>query len=124
YKQLEYKLVDSEGDQYTEKGAYIIIDGGYQASITQAKWSERLESVRKDVECFFGSTKGCWRIPKLLLQYWHRKRTDNILLSCCILQNVPHAYDGLAEVEVNTDWTGDAGLHDAFYIAPYTDFLQ
>ncbi|CAN0435080.1 unnamed protein product [Discosporangium mesarthrocarpum] len=27
--QLEYKLVDSEGNKYTEKGAYIIVDGGY-----------------------------------------------------------------------------------------------
>ncbi|CAM9911856.1 unnamed protein product, partial [Discosporangium mesarthrocarpum] len=62
--------------------------------------------------------KGRWRIFKPPLQYWHGKRIDNILFTCCLLQNMPHAYDGLEELEVNTDWTGDAGLHDAFY----TDF--
>ncbi|CAN0445729.1 unnamed protein product, partial [Discosporangium mesarthrocarpum] len=29
YTQLEYKLVDYEGNKYTKKGAYIIVDGGY-----------------------------------------------------------------------------------------------
>ncbi|CAN0257027.1 unnamed protein product, partial [Discosporangium mesarthrocarpum] len=104
YTQLEYKLLDSEGNKYTKKGAYIIVDGGYHkvrtlhdvASITQAQaqGSERLESVGKDVECFFGRTKGRCRILKLPLQCWHRKRTDNTFFSCCILQNMLHAYDG------------------------------
>ncbi|CAM9325400.1 unnamed protein product [Discosporangium mesarthrocarpum] len=75
----------------------------FKVSISQAKSSERLESVCKDVECFLGRTKGRWRILKLPLQYWHRKSTDKIFFSCCILQNMLHAYDGIAEVEVNTD---------------------
>ncbi|CAN0446626.1 unnamed protein product [Discosporangium mesarthrocarpum] len=79
------------GLEYTEKGACIKVSGGYhkwrcticpfKASITQAQAnsSERMESVGKDVECFLGRTKGRWRILKLPLQYWHRKRIDNIL---------------------------------------------
>ncbi|CAM9168548.1 unnamed protein product, partial [Discosporangium mesarthrocarpum] len=97
YTQSVYKVVDYEGNEYTEKGTHIIVDGGYhkwrctispfKASIigTQAKSSERLESVRKDVECFFGRTKGHWRILQLPLQYWHKNRIDNIFFSCCIL---------------------------------------
>ncbi|CAM9795070.1 unnamed protein product, partial [Discosporangium mesarthrocarpum] len=114
--QLEYKIVDFEGNEYTEKGAYIIVNGWrcticpFKASITetQAKTSERLERVCKDVECFFGKNKGRWRVLKLQLQ----KMIDNIYRTCCILQNMLYAYGGLAELEVNTDWTGNAGLHD------------
>ncbi|CAM9130973.1 unnamed protein product, partial [Discosporangium mesarthrocarpum] len=82
-----------------------------------------MESVRKDVECFFGEPEGCWRILKLPLLYWHRKRID-IFFSCCILQNMLHARDALAELEVNIDWSGDGGLHDAFYSDPYTDLSR
>ncbi|CAM9631493.1 unnamed protein product, partial [Discosporangium mesarthrocarpum] len=111
YTKLEYKLVDSEGNKYTKKGAHIIVEGGYhktwsirlrwrctvcsfKAFITQAKRSERLESAGKGVKCFFGRTKGRWRILKLPLQYWYSKRIYNIFFSCCILKNMLHAYDG------------------------------
>ncbi|CAM9541858.1 unnamed protein product [Choristocarpus tenellus] len=97
-----------------------------RASVTQAqaRWSERVESARKNVKCFFGRVKGCYRILKLPLLYSHMKKIDNIFFTCCILQNMPYSYDGLGEFEGNIDWTGDAGLHDAFYSDPYTDFTQ
>ncbi|CAM9648145.1 unnamed protein product [Discosporangium mesarthrocarpum] len=66
YTSMEYTLVDSQGREFTEKAAYLIVDGGYhkwrclmcpfKASSTQAQlmWSNWLESVRKDVECYLG----------------------------------------------------------------------
>ncbi|CAM9456050.1 unnamed protein product, partial [Discosporangium mesarthrocarpum] len=101
-----------------------MIEGGTGITQTQAKRREGPESVHEDVQSFFGETEGRWRILKLPLQYWHRRRIGNVFFSCCTLQNMLHACDGLAELEVNTDWTGDAALHDAFYSDPYTDFSR
>ncbi|CAM9878150.1 unnamed protein product, partial [Choristocarpus tenellus] len=52
--------------------------------------SERVESVRKDVECFFGKVKGRFRILKLPLLYSERKKINNLFFTCCILQNMLH----------------------------------
>ncbi|CAM9498187.1 unnamed protein product [Choristocarpus tenellus] len=52
------------------------------------------------------------------------KKIDNIFFTCCILQDMLHSYNGLGKLEGNTDWTGDAGLHDVFYSDPYTDLKQ
>jgi hypothetical protein len=69
FTEAEFKLYDKTGTQYKIKGAYAISDNGYhQWRIFQfpakhatdgdtAKWSRRLESVRKDVECTFGILK-------------------------------------------------------------------
>ena len=68
-EELEYELYDTFGNKYRCKGGYIIVDGGYIDCIcfidpdkyrmdkTAVLWSEWLESVRKDVECFFGVIK-------------------------------------------------------------------
>ncbi|CAN0438652.1 unnamed protein product [Discosporangium mesarthrocarpum] len=70
YTQKKNTLVDSEGREFTEKGAYLIVDSGnhqwrclmypLKSALTVAgfKWSKHLESVRKDMECFFGRLKG------------------------------------------------------------------
>ncbi|CAM9263664.1 unnamed protein product, partial [Discosporangium mesarthrocarpum] len=78
----------------------------FKASSTQAqlKWSNWLESVRKDVECYFGRLKGRVRILKLPMLYWAssnclRKKMDNMFFMCCILQNMLHTYDGLGTQE-------------------------
>ncbi|CAM9418251.1 unnamed protein product, partial [Discosporangium mesarthrocarpum] len=74
YTQMEHTLVDSEGIEFTEKGTYLIVGFIYHQwrclmcplksarTVTELKWSKRLESVRKDVECFFGRLKGRFRI--------------------------------------------------------------
>ncbi|CAM9738673.1 unnamed protein product [Discosporangium mesarthrocarpum] len=98
-------------------------------TVTELKRSKRLESVRKDVECFFGRLKGLFRILKMLLTFWpssenSRDNIDNIFFVCCILENKPLAYDGLCVLESGTDWCGRDGMHEAFYCDPTTDTTQ
>jgi hypothetical protein len=66
-----------KGEDIEEKGAYLIVDGGYHkwrdlqcpkkhsAVHRDIIWSEWLESVRKGVECLFGVLKGRFRCLKL-----------------------------------------------------------
>ncbi|CAN0408744.1 unnamed protein product, partial [Discosporangium mesarthrocarpum] len=69
----------------------------YEASCNedQLQWSKRLESVRKDVECFCGILKGRFRILKLPLGFRDEDRIDNMFNTCCILHNMLHVCDGL-----------------------------
>lgn len=83
-----------------------------------SKW---LESVRKDVECFFGRVKGRFRILKLPLLFRQKIHIDNIWFTCCILHNLLHEYDGLDKLEDNVHWAGQDGLHDAWIADPETD---
>ena len=62
-------------------GANLIIDNGYakwrimQSPIkfstneNELRWSTRLESVRKDFECFFGRLKARFRILHMLMLF-------------------------------------------------------
>lgn len=75
-------------------------------------FSKRLESVRKDVECFFGILKGRFRILKLPLLYREKRKIDNIFFTCCILHNMLHLIDGLENLERDVNWAGAQGLHD------------
>ncbi|CAM9200286.1 unnamed protein product, partial [Discosporangium mesarthrocarpum] len=100
----------------------------FEASSTQAqrKWSNRLASVRKDVECYFGRLKGRFRILKLSMLYWTssnrlREKIDNMFFTCCIVQNMLHARDGLGTKESGVDWMGHDGMPDAYYCDPTVD---
>jgi len=74
YKNIEYELDFEDGQKRKLKHVYLISDGGYpEESIfmnplgarweaDEVYWSERVESVRKNVECTFGSLKVRWRV--------------------------------------------------------------
>ena len=87
----------------------------------ETAFSRTLESVRKDVECFFGILKGRFRVLKLRVGYHSQESIDNIFFTCCILHNMLHAFDGMDKFEENVDWTGSAGLHNAWEHDPLTD---
>jgi hypothetical protein len=69
---VEYDLYNEFGEKYRCKGGYILVDGGFVNAIVfiepdkfrltkdSVLFSEWLESVRKDVECFFGILKQRW----------------------------------------------------------------
>ena len=68
------------------------------------KWSKRLESVRKDVECCFGRLKGRFRILKLPCRFQSKERVDNCWFAACTLHNMVLTHDGL-----DSRW--EAGVH-------------
>ena len=99
------------------QGAWLLVDNGYlnwgntvcpmKTTIyrNQARWSEWLESMRKDVECTFGILKGRFRILKAGVRLHGVDIADKIWLTCCALHNYLLEIDGL-----NIDWNGDIGL--------------
>ena len=87
----------------------------------EPNWSNTLESVRKDVECFFGVLKGRFRILKLHILYRNKVDIDNMFFCCCILHNMLHAMDGLDKFEEGIDWAGPDGEHDFWAHDPHLD---
>ena len=100
----EFVLLDFgiDGDivQKKYRGCYVIVDNGYldwSVTVTPMKdsqlrseirFSEWLESLRKDVECTFGILKGRWRILKSGIRLWGIGKCDDTWLTCCALQNM------------------------------------
>lgn len=94
----------------------------YPTTNEDIAFSRTLESVRKDVECFFGILKGRFRILKLRIAYHSQEAIDNVFFTCCILHNMLHKFDGMDVFEEDADWVGSAGLHDPWHHDPLTDF--
>lgn len=127
--EVEYKLVDEDGIPRACKGGYLIVDGGYQeaswlmppfssgCSISEKRWSEWLESVRKDIECTFGILKVRFRLFLHALLFHKFEDINNAWKAAIILHNMLITYDGrdLAEWEKNLNWS---------YIDPNFDTLQ
>jgi len=100
---------DSNGNVATATycGAWVIVDNGYlNWSATQPpikktldrreiRWSQWLESIRKDVECTFGILKGRWRILKAGVRVHGVQKADQIWFTCCALHNWLLDVDGL-----------------------------
>ena len=59
------------------------------------RWSKWVESVRKNVECFFGRLK--MRFRCLLNPIWisNEAQIDDMFISCAILHNMLLTWDGL-----------------------------
>ena len=68
----------------------------------QLRWSEWLESMRKDVECTFGILKGRFRILKTGIRLHKIEAVDKILLTCCALHNLllETAYKATRQVDI------------------------
>lgn len=87
----------------------------------ETHWSKALESVRKDVECFFGILKGRFRVLKLPILYRKKEDVDNMFFTCCTLHNMLHAFDGMDVLEADVEWGGRDGLHDMWDADPLID---
>jgi hypothetical protein len=102
------------------KGGWLITDNGYHrwpitipplkatTSRKEIRFSEWLESMRKDVECTFGILKGRWRILKAGIRIHGITTADKIWKTCCALHNWLLHIDGL-DKEWNSVWQGDMG---------------
>lgn len=109
HEAIAYRLYDESGASYINRGLYLIVDGGYvdcrclqrpcPASLDPAElaWSDHLESIRKDVECFFGILKQRFRIISqscLLRNMEHMLQTFK---ACCAIHNMILDFDGNAD---------------------------
>ena len=106
YKDVEFVNYDEHGKPLVVIGAYFLSDNGYPPwaafvmpiqhcqSNTETFFREITESVRKDVECFFGVTKVRWRLLKNAIRYHDAKTITNACKVAAILHNTLLAYDG------------------------------
>jgi DDE superfamily endonuclease len=112
------------------EGVWLVVDNGYLPwSITvppikttsdrrEIRWSEWMESMRKDVECTFGILKGRWRILKTGIRLHGVVSADKIWMTCCALHNWLLEVDGLEKLWENgipsttNVWEEDLGESD------------
>jgi hypothetical protein len=128
---MTFELNTARGSSIKMKGAYVIVDNGYldwsttvpplKDSIkkSEVRFSQWLESLRKDVECTFGILKSRWRILKTGIRLHNTEAADNVWLTCCALHNMLLNVDGLSQGWENgvpsfwtTDRNGDLDVDD------------
>ena len=93
---------DANGNVISIKynGCYVIVNNGYMSRSTtvppmkksilrsEIRFSEWLQSLRKDVECTFGIMKKIWMILKHRIRLHGISNCDRIWLTCCALHNM------------------------------------
>ena len=94
-------------------GAYLICNGGYHAwpclmfpskngmpNSPEMRWSENLESVRKDIEGVFGILKIRFRFLKNFNNLREQSSIDDAFTTCCMLHNMMLQKDGYLEEDL------------------------
>ena len=104
-EQVQYKLFNEFGELYDCKGGYLLVDGGFVNSIVLIEpekfrmdrdsvlFSEWLESVRKDVECFFGILKNRWWWFRNGICYHSTQILGDAFKTVCTLNNMILMFD-------------------------------
>ena len=113
--------------EVTYYGVWFMVDNGYlswSCTIPPIKdpktyqclrFSEWLESMRKDVECTFGIMKGRFSILRYGIRLHSVKNVDKVWLTCCALHNRLLFVDGL-----NKGW--ENGVQSDYYSGNETNF--
>ena len=113
---------DTEGNIITKKykGVWSMVDNGYHlwpttvppftycTSIEIVRWSQWLESMRKDVECTIGIIKKRWTILSKGLQAHSIELADKVWTTCLALHNMLLEVDGYDEM-----WLPEHMSHDS-----------
>lgn len=107
YKSFIWSYRDNMGAKQHEKGLFFICDCGYNRwkilippfkhqidGTDEARWSGHVESLRKDVECTFGILKKRFAILKNRFCLHNQEDIQDVFLTCCILHNMIHQWDG------------------------------
>jgi len=96
------------------KGAWVLVDNGYldwsvtvppftcPLTFADIRFSQWLESMRKDVECTFGILKKRWTILSKGVQAQSIEDADRVWKTCCALHNFLLNVDGYDEM-----WEGE-----------------
>ena len=123
YADYEFELYERKenGGIETVKygGVWFMVDNGYLSwsctvppdnngtTYEVIRFSEWLESMRKDVECLFGIMKGRFSILRYGFRFHSIANCDKMWLTCCALHNLLLNIDGLDknwESGVRSDW--------------------
>lgn len=112
-REYKWNSRDADGNLVDHKGVYMICDGGYNnwpcltcpykhqaLGSSMEKWSKRVESVRKDVECVFGSLKKRFLLLKHPIRLHCPYSIERAFVTCCLIHNLIHNFDGWDEWEV------------------------
>ena len=108
---FEFKLYEKDMNnnivEVTYKGVWFMVDNGYLSwsctvppdnnatTYETIRFSEWLESMRKDVECLFGIMKGRFCILRYGFRFHTIANCDKMWLTCCALHNLLLDVDGL-----------------------------
>ncbi len=94
YNDIEFKLYNLDGTLSAYNGLYLLSDNGYHhwrclqfpnktmsdlGNMLYRQWSNRLESIRKDVECFFGILKKRFFILQRGITLQSSSQMDNLM---------------------------------------------
>jgi hypothetical protein len=118
YADHTFQLYNPNTMEYeTHKGLYSICDGGYHLwRVTQApvkhasrewdrKYSKRMESVRKCVECLFGRLKKRFLILNKGTVLKNEAQLSRVFKVCCMLHNILLVDDGYHTIgDLPGDW--------------------
>ena len=106
YKRLEGEIIVS----VKYKGVWLLVDNRYlEWSCTmppfkyygdrcELRWSQWLESMRKDVERTFGITKKRFTVLSKGVQAYNIEDADRVWKTCCALHNMLLEADGYGEI--------------------------
>ena len=113
YNDFVFKLYEKNGNgqikEVEYQGVWFMVDNGYldwsctippvknATSYQTIRFSEWLESMRKDVECTFGILKQRFSILRHGVRLGSIKNVDQIWLTCCALHNKLLLIDGMNE---------------------------
>ena len=114
YRGITFTLLGPDGEEVVVDRPYSVVDNGYPkvrglqcpikacTTLQEVAYSERAESVRKDIEGCFGVLKGRWRMLRSRILFQSHEKVEVCFNSCCILHNMNLQDDGLDQV-----WTSD-----------------
>ena len=108
-KEFQLFELNQEGiiEEITYQGAWFIVDNGYLNWATtvppmkhpityeEIRFSEWMESMRKDVECTFGILKGRFMVLKYGIRLNSISQCDKLWKTCCALHNKLLFIDGM-----------------------------
>ena len=100
-----YHLYDASGNMLMVQGAYLIADAGFLRIgcmtdlrhslwlMQEVRWSEFLESIRKDVECNYGILKNRFRFCLGPIEVRDYVVVEAAFKCCTMLHNMIHDFD-------------------------------
>lgn len=116
YTNFEFQLHRDDTTTMTMQGLYAVVDGGYLKWLTlmppfkhslderDVLWSQRVESIRKIIECLFGRLKRRFGILRESLRTMDEEWINSMWRETLILHNMLLIHDGFALTKSGAEW--------------------